>query len=240
MLSESFAELTAWLRQRSALPMGDSGFFELLSNYSSELGKNMLLGVPSGFVQLTVVMLLVPLFTYFLLVDYRSLRNHVMSWVGNRHFELSWLIYYRVARQLQQYVRGVLLQSLLMALMSALGFALIGLEMWMLLGALTGLLNLIPYIGPLLALGLAVFVGIAQAGPDASLLLASVLVIVFTQLVDNAVVIPAVVAEAADLHPLTVIVGVIIFGNVFGLVGMVLACRRWPRCGSCSASCGAV
>ena len=223
MLSEGFAELTAWLRQRSALPMGDSGFFELLSNYSSELGKNMLLGVSSGFVQLTVVMLLVPLFTYFLLVDYRSLRNHVMSWVGNRHFELSWLIYYRVARQLQQYIRGVLLQSLLMALMSALGFALIGLEMWMLLGALTGLLNLIPYVGPLLALGLAVFVGIAQAGPDASLLLASVLVIVFAQLVDNAVVIPAVVAEAADLHPLTVIVGVIIFGNVFGFAGMVLA-----------------
>ncbi len=218
-----FQRLTGWLHAHSQLPPVDGQFFEMFSSYSGNLGKDVLLGFSGRFVQLTVILLLVPLFTYFLLVDYRALRNQLMSFVSNARFELAWLIYYRVSRQLQQYVRGVLLQSVLMASMTALGFGLIGLDMWLLLGALTGLLNLIPYVGPLMAMVLAAFVAIAQGGMDPSLLLAAIGVIVGAQLIDNVLVVPAVIAEAANLHPLSVIVGVIVFGNLFGFVGMVLA-----------------
>ena len=58
---------------------------------------------------------------------------------------------------------------------------------------------------------------------DPSILILSIAVVIIAQLVDNIIVIPAVIANAVDLHPVLVIVGVIIFGNLFGTIGVILA-----------------
>jgi predicted PurR-regulated permease PerM len=58
---------------------------------------------------------------------------------------------------------------------------------------------------------------------DPSLLYLGVLVIVIAQIIDNVIVIPAVIANAVNLHPVQVILGIIIFGNLFGTLGVILA-----------------
>jgi len=52
---------------------------------------------------------------------------------------------------------------------------------------------------------------------------AAISVILVAQIIDNLVVIPSVIANAVNLHPLIVIVGIIVFGNLFGFIGMVIA-----------------
>ncbi len=194
-----------------------------LLSQSSSLGNQLLITISEQVFAITLSMILVPFLTYFILKDYKSLRNKMMNWLPNPSFELGWLIYHRVSRQLQLYIRGVMIQSLIMASVASLGYYLIGLDIPILLGALTGLLNLIPYIGPLISMALATLVGAAMTPFDPTILLLSIGVVIMAQLVDNIVVIPSVIANAVDLHPVLVIVGVLIFGNLFGMIGVILA-----------------
>jgi len=224
---EQFEQFVTTYSQKLAAFVGvdfdvSSVLVSVLSQFSS-LGNKLLLFIPEQIFALTLGLILVPILTYFILKDYKSLRNQMLNWLPNSQFELGWLIYHRVTRQLQAYTRGVMIQSLIMALVSGLGYLIIGLDMPILLGVLTGLLNLIPYIGPLIAMSLAALVAAAMTPFNPLLIYLSIAVVISAQLVDNLVVIPSVIANAVNLHPVLVIVGILIFGSLFGTIGVILA-----------------
>jgi predicted PurR-regulated permease PerM len=190
---------------------------------SSSLGQAALINVSNGLFNFIIISILVPFLTYYLLKDFKRVRNALMNWLPNSSFELGWLIYYNVSTQLQAYTRGVMLQSLIMASFCAIGFSIIGLDIPILLGAITGLFNLVPYIGPIISIVLSLLVGAAMTPMDPAILYLGVVVIVSAQIFDNAVVIPSVVANAVNLHPVQAILGILIFGSLFGMIGIILA-----------------
>lgn len=179
-------------------------------------GSNLLLSA-------SATLLLLPLFTFFLIRDWKDLRSVLLGLLPNRSFELGWLIYYRVARQLQLYVRGVMIQSGIMAAITATGFFVVGIDSPLLLGLLAGILNLIPYVGPLLAMVPPIVLVLGDAPLQLWLIGPAVGVVAVGQLVDNLLVVPGLIANVVNLHPLIVIGGVIVFGNFFGFLGMILA-----------------
>ena len=146
-----------------------------------------------------------------------------MNWLPNSSFELGWLIYHNVARQLNAYTRGVMIQSAIMATICSVGFLIIGLDSPLLLGGITGVLNLAPYIGPVISMMLAALVGASMSPFDPQTIFLAIGIILFAQLVDNFVVVPQVIAGVANLHPVQVILGIIIFGSLFGMLGIILA-----------------
>ena len=194
-----------------------------LLSQSSSLGQSLLLNISNKLLGFAIISLLVPFLTYYLLKDFKKVRNRLMNWLPNSSFELGWLIYHRVATQLQAYTRGVMIQSMIMASICAIGFTLIGIDIAVLLGGLTGLLNLVPYVGPIISIVLTLLVASAMTPFDPSMLYLGVLVIIIAQIVDNVVVVPAVIAQAVNLHPVQVILGIIIFGSLFGTLGVILA-----------------
>lgn len=193
----------------------------LSSSYS--VGNTALITISDQLIGIAIASILIPFITYFLLKDFQKFRNNMMNWLPNVHFELGWLIYQRVTNQLEAYTRGVLLQSFIMSCVSAIGFSLIGLDIPVLMGVLTGLLNLIPYIGPLISIVFSILIALGMTPFDPSLIYMVVFVVITAQLVDNIIVIPYFIANAVDLHPVMVILGVIIFGSLFGMVGIILA-----------------
>jgi predicted PurR-regulated permease PerM len=221
---ESFATLYSHkLGQAIGIEFDVSSILVSVLSQSSSLGNKLLLMVTERVFAITLGLILVPVLTYFILKDYKCLRNGLLNWLPNSKFELGWLIYYRVTRQFQAYTRGVMIQSAIMALVASVGFLIIGLDMPVLLGCLTGLLNLIPYLGPLIAMFLSVLVASAMTPFDPMLIYLAIAVVLVAQIVDNLVVIPSVIANAVNLHPVPVIVGVIVLGNLFGAIGVLLA-----------------
>ena len=190
---------------------------------SSSLGQAALIEVSNRLLNFIIIFILVPFLTYYLLKDFKRARNDMMNWLPNSSFELGWLIYHNVSTQMQAYTRGVMLQALIMASFCSIGFSIIGLDIPVLMGAITGLFNLVPYIGPVISIVLALLVGAAMTPFDPAILYLSVVVIIAAQIFDNAVVIPSVVANAVDLHPVQAILGIIVFGSLFGTVGVILA-----------------
>lgn len=194
-----------------------------IMNASSEWGKDAVIRLSNLLIDMTAAVILVPLFTFFLIRDYKQLRNKALDLLPNKSFELGWLIYYRVAKKLEIYIRGIIMQSGIMAIVTSIGFYLFGLDSPILLGTIAGLLNLIPYVGPLLAMIPPIIIALGAPVFDPVLIAAAIGVIIAAQLIDNIIVVPALIANAVNLHPITVIVGIIIFGNFFGFIGMIIA-----------------
>jgi len=215
--------LAARIQQSSGFEINISSMMsEQISSLKTQ-GVEKLLSSAGSFVNIAMALVLIPIITFFMLKDFRGLRNRAMSWLPNRGFELAWLIYYQSSKQLQRYLRGVMIQSAIIALIASVGFYFIGLEMAFLFGSLTGLLNLIPYIGPLLAIAPPLFISLGMDELNYTLIWGIPLVVLTVQIIDNLVVVPSFIANTVNLHPLTVILGIIIFGAVFGFAGMLLA-----------------
>lgn len=179
--------------------------------------------VTSFFSSVAFSLVLVPLVTFFLLKDYRMLRNTTMQVLPNRYFELGWMVYNVATVQLQKYVRGISIQAVVMSVVCTVGFWLAGIEYAPVLGLLVGLLNLIPIFGISLAKIPPVMVVLLSDKPDFMSILLALMVVFVAQAVDNMYLIPRVVAKSASLHPLTVMVGVMLAGYYYGFIGLILA-----------------
>ena len=95
---------------------------------SSSIGQMILFEVSESLINVIGLFILVPFLTYYLLKDFKRVRNNLMDWLPNSAFEIGWLIYHNVSRQLQAYTRGVIQQSLIMAAVCSVGFSLIGID----------------------------------------------------------------------------------------------------------------
>lgn len=222
-LEQTVAHYSVKVADATGVEFNTNDILTSVASQFSSMGNAVLVKVSEQVFAVTLVMILVPLLTYFILKDYKSLRNKMLNWLPNSSFELGWIIYHRVTQKLQLYTRGVMIQSMIMAVIASIGFVVIGLDIPVLLGCLTGLLNLIPYIGPLISMILASLVASAMTPFDPTLIYLSIAVIITAQVIDNVIVIPSVIASSVDLHPVLVILGVIIFGNLFGTIGVILA-----------------
>jgi predicted PurR-regulated permease PerM len=181
-----------------------------------------LLASTSWLANILLNLVLVPPLAWFLLRDYKRWRDQALSMLPNHQFELGWLMYHRVCTRLQAYLRGLVLQALILASITSAGFWLIGMPSPLMLGALTGVAGLVPYLGPLLAMIAPVLVMIAGSGLDPGTLLEIALVLAIGFGFDNAVVIPFLLAGSVNLHPAVAMVAVVIAGHVGGITGMVL------------------
>jgi len=187
------------------------------------LGGDVRVSSSSIMVQLGMALFLIPLTTFFLLKDFRVVRNYILGWLPNSGFELGWLIYYRIAKQLRCYLQGVIVQSSVVACITTIGFYLVGLELAFLYGVIAGVLNIIPYLGPILAMLPPMLIEVSTGNPDVWLMLGIFSILLLAQVIDNIVVVSPVVDGNVNLHPMVIVFGVIIVGLMFGIAGLLLA-----------------
>jgi len=167
-------------------------------------------------------LLLVPFFVYYLLADYRAAREHLVRLIPPRHRATTTGLMDQVNYVMSAYVRSQLLIAGMMGFLYALGFAMLRVPLAFTLGMLSGLLNFVPYLGTLTGLVLSLsFTALDGAGPWR--LVGVVIVFVVVQSVEGYYLTPKLMGEKLDLHPLWVLAGLVIAGNLFGLLGIVLA-----------------
>ena len=165
---------------------------------------------------------LAPVLAFFLLRDYRRLRDRALALLPNHRIELGWLLYRRIAGRLQSYLRGLLMQATILATVTATGFALAGFPSAVLLGLLTGVAGLVPYLGPFLALVPPALVLLASPALGLESVVEAILVIVAGFGFDNLVVIPFLLAGTVNVHPALALMAVLAAGHLAGIPGMVI------------------
>ncbi len=154
---------------------------------------------------------------YFLL-----LRDQILSLVlKQRTHGILCEISSEINTVLSSFVKGALIDSLLVALLSSAALSLLKIDFAVVLGVLSGILNIIPYFGPFIGMIPVFLVALLTAGPAKSA--AAVLSLFFIQQIDSNYIYPRVVGKSTGLHPLFVLLSVSAAGYFFGLPGMLLA-----------------
>ena len=197
------------------------GLADRLEQYVDQMSSNLIHMAPSllGVIGNAV---LIPFLALFLLRDGPHIKHNVIRLVPNRYFEFALDALHKVDQQLGSYLRGLVMDVLAVCAMASTAFWLLGINSPVLLGIITGLANVIPYIGALLGGTIAAFVTLLGTGSvgQAGAVIATVFVV---QIVDEVVVQPLVLSKAVALHPVEVVLAIMIASHFFGILGMVVA-----------------
>ena len=119
------------------------------------------------------------------------------------------------------FIRGALLDALIVAILSSIGLSLIGLDFAVFIGFFAGIANIIPYFGPILGMVPAFIVGLFTGGLSHGIF--AVVVLLIIQQIDGNLIYPKVVGASTGLHPLFVLLAVTVAGYYGGIVWMIVA-----------------
>jgi putative permease len=170
---------------------------------------------------LLTVFVLIPIMTWYLLLESRAIKKFAIGLVPNRYFEAALNLIYRVDQHLSRYLAGLLVDAVVVGLLLSVGYSIIGVPFGIAIGISSGLVHLIPYLGPVF--GAVAAFGLTMLESGVTIKLVYVLSVASAvHLFDALLIQPLVLSKTADLHPLAVLMILIIGGNTFGIWGMLL------------------
>jgi predicted PurR-regulated permease PerM len=176
----------------------------------------------SSIVSVVAVIVIVPFITFFILKDSKRILQGILQMVPNNYFEMSYWIVKKVSLQLGLFVRAWIFDAAFVGTLLGFGFFIIGIPNAFPLGVIGGLGHLIPYFGPVIGGVPAIILSIMVNG-DLSQVPLIFLVVLSVYTVDNGFVQPYVFGKSVDIHPILIILLIIAGGQMFGLIGMLLA-----------------
>jgi predicted PurR-regulated permease PerM len=186
-----------------------------------DVSLDLLGSVTAGIFEFILVFLVGPVLAFYFLIDLPSVQKRLVEiFPEDRRTEAAF-VGRQVNAALGGFLRGQLVVALMVGIMLSVGYRIIGLEFWLLIGLIGGLLNIVPFLGPWVGGALGVLVAISTG--DVSTAIWAVVVAVIVQQIDNNFVSPTVLRATVRLHP-TVTLLVLVLGGAFaGIWGVIIA-----------------
>ncbi len=172
-------------------------------------------------VALMIYVVLVPLLVFFFLKDKALLVNAAKRFIPSNR-KLATQVWQEMNGQILNYIRGKIVEIIIVGGVSYIAFTILGLHYSMLLAVTVGLSVLIPFIGAAVVTIPVLLVGVFQWGLSPEF---TYLVIVYgvIQALDGNLLVPLLFSEAVNLHPTSIIVAVLLFGGLWGFWGIFFA-----------------
>lgn len=196
---------------------------EEIMQSSMTIGMNFVKKLAAFSVELfsgVIDFIVIPVLIFFLLKDYKLLADGVVSFVDARYQKKVRSILTETAQVIGSYLQGQVLVCFLVGILVLGGLLFFRIPYPFVLACLAGITEAIPIIGPILAAIPAVLLGLVVS-PITALKLAFFYLMV--QQVENHIIVPKVMGGSIHLHPVVVIVGLLLAGELYGVGGMMLA-----------------
>ena len=189
-----------------------NGFYNELPNHIVGIVRNIISGAGTFLIGLII--------GFFLLLGFNNVGDSLMIFVPSKFQDLAKALSSKITKSLRGYVNGALFDASIIFVACSIAFALIGLKSPILFALFCALMNVIPYAGPYIGGFPAILVAFSQGmGVGIGVTLS----IVIIQALEGNIMSPIVMSKTTKLHPVTIIVGLLIFGHFFGIVGMLLS-----------------
>lgn len=198
--------------------------FGLAAAEVSQLGQLILsfsLSSVTGVMALLIYLVLVPILVFFFLKDSDSL---IRGWTAALPEKRDLLnqVWHEMDDQIANYIRGKAIEILIVGVATYIAFAVLGINYAALLALLVGLSVLIPYIGAALVTIPVALIAFFQWGVSSDFMYLMIAYGVI-QALDGNVLVPLLFSEAVNLHPVSIIVAVLVFGSLWGFWGVFFA-----------------
>ena len=166
--------------------------------------------------------LVIPVYLFYLLSDLPQLKVFIVSFIPERFRSAYTNRLAEVDAVLSGFLRGQLSVCAILALLYSIGLYVIGIDLAIAIGTLAGITFIIPYVGTIIGICLSVIMALLKFNDILHPLLCLGW-FVLVQALEGAVITPKVVGDTVGLHPLVAIVALLIGGQLFGIIGMLLA-----------------
>jgi putative permease len=198
--------------------------FDVIRTEITRLGQNLVMFTVASLrnlIALVIYLVLVPFLVLFFLKD----KDLILAWVKKllpKNLELSEEVWSEANQQVANFVRGKMLEILIVWVVTFITFLLLGLNYAMLLSFFVGISVLVPYIGATVMTIPVLLAAFFQwgYGPDFIYVMIAYGLI---QVVDGNILVPLLLSEVVNLHPVAIIVAVLLFGGLWGIWGLFLA-----------------
>lgn len=189
------------------------------TNFTTSLPEFILTVVTSFFSKLMTIAfgLIIGLYMLF---DFDSISKHLISLLPKKHQKDADVLITDISTEVRKCVNGTLTVASMVFVGDSIGFAIIGLQAPLLFGLFCGITDLIPYVGPYIGGIAAVIIGFSQSTFTGIM---AIIICCVVQCLENFVLQPLIMSKTMKLHPVTIIIGLLLFEHFFGIVGMILA-----------------
>ncbi|MCW4470252.1 AI-2E family transporter [Flavobacterium sp. MFBS3-15] len=194
---------------------------------------NSLLGILSGFGMGLASVLFI---TFFFLKDRELFTASAKKILPDAHEEKILISLYKINHLLSRYFIGLIVQMTILFIMYLTVLLIFGVENAFIIAFITALLNIIPYIGPIIATALVVILTLlGHIGPDdqATMFSTTLYVVIgycAAQFIDNNISTPLIFSNSVNSHPLEIFIVILASGFVFGILGMIIAVPVYTIC----------
>ncbi len=172
-----------------------------------------------SFVSIIIQIVLGYIISFYFMGSMKGFVKSILNLTGQNNDKRKKLIL-DMSKVLFSYIRGVIIISTFVAVIMTIGVSILGISSPLLFGIISGVTNIIPYLGPVLG-GVPLFIVALSMGLNKALL--SIILILIVQVIESNILQPKVMSKSVNLHPVTIIVGLLVLGKLFGIIGMVLA-----------------
>ena len=202
---------------------------KLFSKVDYSFIPNFLNSIISGFGSFSIALFSIIFISFFLLKDSQLFQHGVLTFVTDRNVDGTKRSMHKIKSLLSRYFVGLIMQLTILFLIYTVVLLIFGVNNAIVIAFLCALLNLIPYVGPVISLGLMVLLTMTSfIGSDfQSVILPKTLYVLIGfmigQLVDNFFSQPLIFSKSVKSHPLEIFLVIMIAGVLFGVVGLIVA-----------------
>lgn len=157
---------------------------------------------------------------FYILLDFDKNIDTLYTLIPKRYRSETKRCLNAVNKPLKRFVNGALIDCTVVFIITSIGFSIIGLKAPLLFALFCALTNIIPYAGPYIGGAPAVLVGLTQSTPIG---IAILVFIIIVQMVEGNFFQPLIMSKTTKLSPVTIILGLLVFGHFFGILGMIIS-----------------
>lgn len=204
----------------------DDMFTEFTNNITAYLGDifgNVASSVDRlvGFITSAVITIVViPFMLIYMLLDGKRLPDSIVKWLPKSYETETRKILNDMHTTVKNYVHAQLLVAFFVGITSLIGLWIVGVDYAILLALFMMVTNIIPYVGPFLGAAPAVVVAFIQ---EPIMAVWVIIVIIVVQQIESNVISPLIQGKSLKVHPLTIIIVLLVAGNLAGIIGMLIA-----------------
>ncbi|MFN4214906.1 MULTISPECIES: AI-2E family transporter [Exiguobacterium] len=188
---------------------------DIFGNVASSVGRLV------GFITSAVITIVViPFMLIYMLLDGKRLPDSIVKWLPKSYESETRKILNDMHTTVKNYVHAQLLVAFFVGITSLIGLWIVGVDYAILLALFMMVTNIIPYVGPFLGAAPAVVVAFIQ---EPIMAVWVIIVIIIVQQIESNVISPLIQGKSLKVHPLTIIIVLLVAGNLAGIIGMLIA-----------------
>ena|SRR6201993_541217 len=221
-LNMHYHNLQYWVYERFNIGYNKQNNYMQKVTQEMQNGDGMIAKPLDHFSAILLTIILVPVYTFFLLLYRNLFISFLTKIVYVQHHSVLKEIIFEVKSVIRSYIVGLLVEMAIVATMVSTGLMIIGINYAIFIGVVAGILNLVPYLGILIAALLSL--SVALGGPsELGTLLSVIVVFAIVHFIDANILIPRVVSSKVKINALVAIFGIVCSGALIGITGMFLA-----------------